>query len=627
MKKMNWTKLNNNDLAQSPNSIWAKLQKQKKTRESILTNPAAAAAAAASDDAASALSPNSNTKPKAKGKGKGIDFDQLEGKFCMQDRSTKLAKRISLMPQKRKAFELLDGKRAMQVNVFVKSLPVAANVLLDALETTNGALVTEEQLRGLFNILPDHKESIKFQNWKQHKDAPDNATQLNVADQFFVRLAGLSSYKFRVQLLLLETELEGVVSRLTQEVDALDTVATALVESDALPRLLALILEVGNFFNTGSAGGEACGFALQSLLNITDTKSSSGTDTLLDHLAAHVAAEMPETVEEATELFAILESRKKTADLMMTIAEVHALYRKVLAHKTTSDGLDFTRDYDSFFEYALGTTSALKDIADTLQDKADQLCEMYVEKKVVDIVEPVRQFFGKFVTAVQANEQSLRDAELAEVAAAAAAEAEEVQAKQARKEARQAERRRKFKVQEALEEAEQLKLKQQQQQGDDAASGAAGGEANDADADQNSQLSSSAPSILTSSSSSATATPATTQVTGPRGSKLTQRGSWTVDEDTGMLQNLVDDFALPVPRSSSSPATTSSSSASSSSSSSATSGFTRTRTHNTGTTRRRRAASTSHSIRVGRRVNAQVNTPVAESNEAVDGDDDLLATC
>lgn len=577
MKKMNWTKLNNNDLAQSPNSIWAKLHKKK--QESILPNASAEEAAA---------SP-------AK---KGIDFDQLEGKFCMQDRGTKAnkaAKRMSLMPQKRRSFELVDGKRAMQVNVFVKSLPIAANVLLDALETTNGDLVTEEQLRGLMNILPDAKESAKFQNWKKLDGAPENAAQLNVADQFVVRLTGLSSYTFRVQLLLLETELEGVVSKLTREVDALDTVTTALVESDALPRLLALILEVGNFFNNGSAGGEACGFALQSLLNITDTKSSTGTDTLLDHLAAHVAAEMPETVEEATELFAILDSRKKTADLAMTIAEVHALYRKVLSHKTTSDELDFTRDYDSFFEHALGTTSALKDIADTLRDKAGQLCEMYVEKKVVDIVEPVRQFFGKFVAAVQANEDAIKAAGDAEVAAAAAAAAEEALAKHARKEARQAERRRKFDEQAALEEAAQQQAKE---------------------AGQSNQLSSSAPSPLPSTAAAPLpSSSAAGQVTGPCGSKLTQRGSWTVDEATGMLENLADELVSSVPRSSSAPATSSAAGSPSSGQ------MSHVRTRTVGTTRRRRAVSTTHSVRVVRRANVQVHTPVVE---AAEGRDDLF---
>lgn len=361
--------------------------------------------------------------------------------------------------------------------------------------------------------------------------------------------------------MLLETELEGVVGRLTQEVDALDTVATALVDSDALPRLLALILEVGNFFNTGSAGGEAVGFTLQSLLNITDTKSSTGTDTLLDHLAAHVAEEMPETVEEAKELYAVLGcSQKKMSDLTMTIAEVHALYRKILDHKTTSDALDFTRDYDSFFEYALGTTSALKDITDTLREKADTLCEMYVEKKVADIVDPVRQFFGKFVAAVDASAKAAVAAADAEAAAATLAEAEAAQAKQAKKEARQAERRRKFQLeQEAMDvEKRQQEAEQAGQQG--GGCGGGGG-----------------------SSSSGGGSASATQVTGPGGSKLTQRGSWTVDEETGMLQNLDSDA---VPRSKSSPATNGGS-------------ITRTRTK----ARRRRAVSTTHSVRVVRCAN------------------------
>ena len=64
----------------------------------------------------------------------GIDFSQLESKFNMEDQVTsKFEKKRSSAPKQDKAFELVDAKRTMAVNIFVKSLPVTVDALIGAL--------------------------------------------------------------------------------------------------------------------------------------------------------------------------------------------------------------------------------------------------------------------------------------------------------------------------------------------------------------------------------------------------------------------------------------------------------------------------------------------------------------
>jgi hypothetical protein len=96
MKKMNWTKLSNNELAKSPNSIWAKLQKEKRdgTNNSNCNSPMSAA-------------PQSPQPV-------GIDFAQLESKFNMETNkgNTKFERKLT-GPQTENTFALLDAKRTM----------------------------------------------------------------------------------------------------------------------------------------------------------------------------------------------------------------------------------------------------------------------------------------------------------------------------------------------------------------------------------------------------------------------------------------------------------------------------------------------------------------------------------
>ena len=66
-----------------------------------------------------------------------LDFATLEGTFCV-DTSSKSSAR-SLFKPKRKEVEVLAAKRAMHVNVYVKSLGIPVDQLVDALAAFDGS--------------------------------------------------------------------------------------------------------------------------------------------------------------------------------------------------------------------------------------------------------------------------------------------------------------------------------------------------------------------------------------------------------------------------------------------------------------------------------------------------------
>jgi diaphanous 1 len=69
------------------------------------------------------------------------------------------------------------------------------------------------------------------------------------------------------------------------ESETLLNASQALLAATLFPRVLALVLDIGNYLNAGTRAGNAMGFRLASLLALKDTRSADGGKTsLLDYL-------------------------------------------------------------------------------------------------------------------------------------------------------------------------------------------------------------------------------------------------------------------------------------------------------------------------------------------------------
>ena len=76
------------------------------------------------------------------------------------------------------------------------------------------------------------------------------------------RLCTLETLPFRVEAMLLQKEFYTIMASLAQSVDVLSDTISKLITSQALPQILSLLLEMGNFCNTGNG--------LQTLLQHAD---------------------------------------------------------------------------------------------------------------------------------------------------------------------------------------------------------------------------------------------------------------------------------------------------------------------------------------------------------------------
>jgi hypothetical protein len=96
----------------------------------------------------------------------------------------------------------------------------------------------------------------------------------------------------------------------------------ALLSSQSLPPLLSIIVRAGNFLNTGTARGGAQAITVESLAQLSLTKSPKNPAlSLLDLIADLVREQKPELQAVVSELAAIDVAAKHSLSMAMTDAE------------------------------------------------------------------------------------------------------------------------------------------------------------------------------------------------------------------------------------------------------------------------------------------------------------------
>lgn len=83
-----------------------------------------------------------------------VDYSQIEELFCQKPRPKSLPSQISL--EASPAISLLDNKRSLTVNIFLKQFKSGATSVVQSLQTLDS--LPAEKLKGLLRILPEEHE-------------------------------------------------------------------------------------------------------------------------------------------------------------------------------------------------------------------------------------------------------------------------------------------------------------------------------------------------------------------------------------------------------------------------------------------------------------------------------------
>ena len=236
MKKLQWSKINEREINQNPNAIWAILRS------------------------------SSGHIP--------VDYDHLEEQFAQRqqearsegtaEKSNKVcsccyfSNDINFHPAEQPTIvSLLDGKRSMAVNIVLKMFRLPVDAVISALESMDAEVFNEERLQALQKILPVPDEEVQMLN---AYDGDFN--MLGEAEKFVIRMMKVSGYQVRVDTMLLRLQFNSIILDIKPPVDALTDSVDWILNSSQLREIIRNILEMGNFINHGSFAGNAVGFSV-----------------------------------------------------------------------------------------------------------------------------------------------------------------------------------------------------------------------------------------------------------------------------------------------------------------------------------------------------------------------------
>lgn len=113
-----------------------------------------------------------------------LNWDEMEGLFCQQSTqgSPKLGRdtstnsdTIERRPRKENEITLLDGKRSLNVNIFLKQFRSSNEEIIELVRNGEHDEIGAEKLRGLLKILPEFEELDMLKSFDGDKNRLGNA--------------------------------------------------------------------------------------------------------------------------------------------------------------------------------------------------------------------------------------------------------------------------------------------------------------------------------------------------------------------------------------------------------------------------------------------------------------------
>uniref|UniRef100_A0A1B6EW46 FH2 domain-containing protein n=1 Tax=Cuerna arida TaxID=1464854 RepID=A0A1B6EW46_9HEMI len=339
-----------------------------------------------------------------------IDYSRIDELFCQKQKAGSLQSHSSLDQQAPALVSLLENKRSLAVNIFLKQFKSGATGVVQAIRECEG--ITAEKLKGLLSILPNENEVLLI------KSHPGDRSTLDTAERFYADLLDVPDYNLRVQAMLQKEECPVAVSELTPQLEDVISTCDSLVHNSRLAEFLALLLQLGNYLNAGSYAGNAVGFKLNTLPKLLDTRANKPRMTFL-----HFAVDMAQTHRSDLLTFTDdLHTLKSTArNSLATIEEeVKALataLRRLDKQVKAAKSKDILPKFKEFLKKALKDVETLERLMSEARAAEKRLavhfCEEPAKFKVEECFLLLADFFAKVKQAILDNEQIKRQEEKA----------------------------------------------------------------------------------------------------------------------------------------------------------------------------------------------------------------------
>jgi Formin Homology 2 Domain/Subunit CCDC53 of WASH complex len=178
--------------------------------------------------------------------------------------------------------KLIDLNRANNIAISLKAFKDFTNQRLaetiDFLDPQEQ--IIDERVQFLKDLLPNAQEVSAIKSYT------GNDSRLVPAELFFRHLVPIKRIEVKVEVMKMMVTFRSNAAGYLDNYKLLERACLQAQKSEKLLEVLDMVLNIGNIMNEGTRTGGAAGFKFDSLLKLTQTKSSDGKTTVLDYLVS-----------------------------------------------------------------------------------------------------------------------------------------------------------------------------------------------------------------------------------------------------------------------------------------------------------------------------------------------------
>eukprot|EP00105_Crassostrea_gigas_P020124 XP_011438826.1 PREDICTED: inverted formin-2 [Crassostrea gigas] len=341
-----------------------------------------------------------------------VKYEALEQLFCQkQIMKAKENEKKKVKPPSE--ILLLDTKRSMNVNIFLKQFKCSHSEIISMIESGDMNTIGSERLRGLQKILPETDEVNLVKGFEGDKE------KLGNAEKFFSVFIQLPAFKIRIDGLVLKDEFRLTMDSLLPNITAFVSACQHLLENESFKVFLRYVLHAGNFMNAGGYAGNAMGFRINSLNKLMDTRANKPRVTLLHYLVGEAEKENHDALNFVEELSPDLAKASKFTVDSLT-AEVRQIKTSVTKlHKDLESCPDdvknqlktFIQDAEKEME---ALDKGLQKIAELTKQLVNYFCENEKSFKIEECISNLNTFCDRVKQCQKENLQRKQQEEKAE---------------------------------------------------------------------------------------------------------------------------------------------------------------------------------------------------------------------
>ncbi|PWA38703.1 C2 domain, Formin, FH2 domain, Protein-tyrosine phosphatase-like protein [Artemisia annua] len=292
---------------------------------------------------------------------------------------SKEAEKKKAVSSKPEQVQLIDMRRVNNTLIMLTKVKMEYPEIVEAILAMNDELLDADQLENILKFCPTKEEMEQLKNYQGDKN------MLGKCEKYFLELMRVPRMESKVNCFLFKIQFNAQLAEFKKSLNIVNAACDEVRKSDKLKGIMKRILYLGNTLNQGTARGSAVGFKLDSLLKLTDTRSSISKITLMHYLCKVLASKAPDLLdfhEDLVSLEAATKIQLKTLAEEMNSLAMGLKKVKLELDACRNDGEvseGFHNALESFVGYAEAEVTSVTNFYSVVGRNADALALYFGE--------------------------------------------------------------------------------------------------------------------------------------------------------------------------------------------------------------------------------------------------------